>query len=45
MIFFEVDFLNFLADLEINNNREWFNANKDRFKARSKLHFIHLLVE
>ncbi|MBK9960613.1 MAG: DUF2461 domain-containing protein [Saprospiraceae bacterium] len=39
MIFFEVDFLNFLADLEINNNREWFNANKDRFKAKVEAPF------
>ena len=39
MIFFEVDFLNFLADLEVNNNREWFNANKNRFKTKVETPF------
>ncbi len=33
MIYFKTTFLNFLADLEVYNNREWFNANKERFKS------------
>jgi len=39
MIFFEVDFLNFLADLEVNNNRDWFNTNKNRFKTKVEAPF------
>lgn len=39
MIFFEVDFLNFLAELEVNNDRDWFNANKNRFKTKVEAPF------
>lgn len=31
MIFFTDDFTKFLSDLEKNNNRNWFNENKDRY--------------
>lgn len=33
MIYFSKDYLKFFAELEINNNREWFAENKDRFKS------------
>ena len=26
------EILNFLRDLENNNNREWFNSNKDQYQ-------------
>ena len=31
---FKPDFLNFLAELSENNNRDWFNENKKRFKEQ-----------
>ena len=31
MIFFKKDFTKFLSDLEKNNNRDWFNENKERY--------------
>ena len=30
---FDADLVQFLKDLDANNNREWFNANKARFEA------------
>ncbi|MEM6497005.1 MAG: DUF2461 family protein, partial [Pseudomonadota bacterium] len=32
--------LEFLADLESNNNREWFNENKPRFQEAVERPFI-----
>lgn len=44
MIYFKTAFLNFLADLEVYNNREWFNANKERFKSDVEAPF-HVFIE
>ena len=30
---FPEDMFGFLNDLSVNNNREWFTANKDRYQA------------
>ena len=32
------DILNFLSDLHDNNNREWFSANKERYRAALAKH-------
>lgn len=32
MAYFTKEFSKFLSDLEVNNNRDWFNANKNTFK-------------
>ena len=29
---FSIELLRFLDDLKTNNNRDWFNANKDRYE-------------
>ena len=31
MAYFTKDLIKFLKDLEKNNDRDWFNANKDRY--------------
>ncbi len=48
MVFFDKDFLNFLAELSIHNERDWFNANKARFQksVEKPFHqFIEALLE
>ena len=36
---FSNDFINFFKELSANNNREWFNANKERFKSNVEAPF------
>lgn len=36
MIYFDKDFINFFKELEKNNNREWFHANKKRYETAVK---------
>jgi uncharacterized protein (TIGR02453 family) len=36
MIYFTKDFINFFNDLEKNNNKEWFHANKKRYETYVK---------
>jgi uncharacterized protein (TIGR02453 family) len=36
MAWFELEMLDFFADLEFNNNREWFEQNKKRYEAKVK---------
>lgn len=38
-------FMTFLQELEVNNNRDWFHANKKRFEAEVKLPFEQLTNE
>ncbi len=48
MAHFTPAFLNFLAELELNNNREWFNANKQRFKEQVEKpfhEFVAVMIE
>ena len=33
MIYFTKDYIKFFSELEVNNNKEWFAENKERFKA------------
>jgi len=39
MIFFKKDFIDFFLELEKNNNREWFTANKSRYENSVKIPF------
>ena len=39
MAYFTTDYLNFLTELESNNNREWFNDHKKRFKENVEAPF------
>ena len=39
------EFVNFLIDLEFNNNREWFLANKPRYEKVVKEPFLNLIEE
>ena len=44
---FSKDFITFLQELSANNNRDWFNANKDRFKANVEApfhEFVNLMI-
>lgn len=43
MIFFSPDYLAFFRELEANNNREWFEANKNRFKKNVETPFLHFV--
>lgn len=43
MIFFEKEFIEFLSDLEKNNNREWFTSNKSRYEKFVKIPFEHFV--
>lgn len=48
MKYFTENFLNFLAELSIHNDREWFNANKSRFKKEVEepfLKFIETMID
>ncbi|MDQ3141978.1 MAG: DUF2461 domain-containing protein [Bacteroidota bacterium] len=45
MIYFTKDFLKFLADLEVNNNRDWFAANKEIFKNDVEAPFIKFIED
>ncbi len=36
MIYFEQDYLDFFSELEKNNSREWFHANKKRYEKKVK---------
>ncbi len=48
MAHFTPDFINFLTELDKNNNREWFNENKKRFKANVEkpfLDFVEILID
>lgn len=40
---FSIEFIHFLADLEVNNNRDWFNANKERFKTHVEEPFVQFI--
>lgn len=33
MIYFNKDYIKFFSELEVNNNKEWFAENKERFKS------------
>lgn len=43
MKFFTADFLDFFRELEANNNREWFEANKKRFKKNVETPFVDFI--
>ena len=48
MAYFTADFLNFFAELSINNDRDWFNANKARFQKTVEkpfTEFVGALIE
>ncbi|GAB4149941.1 MAG: DUF2461 domain-containing protein [Ignavibacteriales bacterium] len=52
MAYFNKDFLKFFSELEKNNNRDWFAANKDRYLYNVKIPFeffvdeiIHMIQE
>ncbi len=39
MVYFDADYLKFLRELPANNNRDWFNENKSRFKSHVEAPF------
>lgn len=43
MKYFNQDFIDFFSELNENNNRDWFNANKQRYIESVKIHSIILL--
>jgi len=45
MSYFTKDYLQFLSELTINNDREWFNANKARFKEKVEAPFKIFIKE
>ncbi len=45
MPWFDTDFLNFLAELQLHNEREWFQANKARFKEKVEAPFKAFVQE
>lgn len=45
MSYFNEDFLDFFSDLEKNNNREWFIANKERYIYSVKIPFEFFVQE
>lgn len=45
MIYFDKDFIKFYSDLEKNNNREWFQANKSRYESNVKLPFQNFVKD
>ena len=48
MAYFTTDFLNFFAELSLNNDRDWFNANKARFQKSVEKpfsEFVGALIE
>lgn len=44
MIYFTKEYLNFFTELEINNNREWFESKKERYKIDVEKPF-HLFID
>jgi uncharacterized protein (TIGR02453 family) len=45
MVYFEPSYLEFFAQLAMNNNREWFNDHKNRFEEQVKTPFIRLVSD
>lgn len=48
MVYFDTEYLKFLRELPANNNRDWFNDNKSRFKSsvEGPFHdFVNALIE
>lgn len=45
MPYFTQDFIDFFAELEANNNREWFTANKSRFEKNVQKPFEKLVTD
>ena len=45
MAYFTQDYLNFLTELEKNNNRDWFNDHKKRFKDNVEAPFKAFLQD
>jgi len=45
MAYFTKDYLNFLTELDSNNNRDWFNDNKKRFKENVEAPFKAFLQD
>jgi len=45
MAYFTTDYLNFLTELNHNNNRDWFNDNKKRFKENVEAPFKAFLQD
>ncbi|MEL6638436.1 MAG: DUF2461 domain-containing protein [Bacteroidota bacterium] len=45
MAYFDADFIQFFKELEANNNRDWFQANKKRYEARVKKPFASFVAE
>lgn len=43
MAYFTRDFLDFFRELKENNDREWFNANKKRFKSNVEKPFLEFI--
>ncbi len=42
---FSPDFLRFLADLRAHNDREWFQAHKDRYEAAVRDPFLRFIAD
>ncbi len=48
MTYFTKDYLQFLSELSVNNDRDWFNANKQRFKEQVEApfkNFVDAVIE
>lgn len=45
MVYFDADYLKFLRELPANNNRDWFNDNKSRFKTHVESPFHDFVNE
>jgi uncharacterized protein (TIGR02453 family) len=45
MSYFDKETFRFLRDLERNNNRPWFHANKDRYEATVRDPFLRLITD
>ena len=45
MSYFTKSYLQFLSELSVNNERDWFNANKKRFKEDVEKPFIAFIAD
>ncbi len=45
MAYFTKEFINYFKDLNKNNNRDWFHANKKRYEANAKEPFKELVAD
>lgn len=44
-VYFSADFFRFLKDLKANNNRDWFQANKERYEKSVRDPFLEFLTD